>query len=206
MIEEEIDLEIYFRGKFVIEPVFKYEGGDVMDIYNFDVDKLSYFELKGCIKELSFDNVVDLYYEILGLDLKSNLRKGKIDIESIDMVACVKAHKALIVFTIHELDEPRLIGLALLTQDTPIPSSLKSMVPGSTYFVSSKFSGPRVKHTLDYSPLSKAKRKEKALNKFVSIAQTPSQLKALPLVLLKGTGLRRIYNWYYSAQECTREA
>jgi len=65
MVEEEVDLEIYFGEKFVIEPEFKYKGGDVMDISNFDVDKLSFFELKRYIEELGFDKVVDFYYAIL---------------------------------------------------------------------------------------------------------------------------------------------
>jgi len=94
----------------VIETEFKYEKGDVKDIFNFDVDNVSYFELKGYIQELEFDNVVDLYYAISGLDLKSSLRKGKSNIESIDMAACARAHKALIVFKIHKVDAPILLA------------------------------------------------------------------------------------------------
>ena len=41
---------------------FKYEGSDVTETADFDVDKLFYFELKRYIEEHGFDNVVDLYY------------------------------------------------------------------------------------------------------------------------------------------------
>jgi len=43
MAEDEIDLEIYFEGNCDWP---EFEGGDVMDICNFNVDKLSFIELK----------------------------------------------------------------------------------------------------------------------------------------------------------------
>jgi len=46
-----------------------------MEICNFDIDDLSFFDLKVYVKELGFDDVLDLYYTIPGLDLKSGLRK-----------------------------------------------------------------------------------------------------------------------------------
>ena len=70
----------------MIELEFKYEGGGVLDISNFDVDKLSFFELKEYVKELGFDNMVGLYYAIPVWDLKSCLRKSKSNIELIDMM------------------------------------------------------------------------------------------------------------------------
>ena len=73
-----------------------------MEICNFDIDDLSFFDLKVYVKELGFDDVLDLYYTIPGLDLKSGLRKWKNDIESIDMATCARANKALTVYIIHK--------------------------------------------------------------------------------------------------------
>jgi len=87
--------------------------------------------LKGCVKELCFDNVVDLCYLIPSLDLKSSFRRGKSDIESIDMVACVRPRKAFIVYIIHRVDEPTLTPHALPTPYMPILSKPKSMAFGS---------------------------------------------------------------------------
>ncbi|KAJ8440262.1 hypothetical protein Cgig2_001597 [Carnegiea gigantea] len=125
------------------EHEFKYEGGDVMDKSNSDVDKLSFFELKGYVEVLGFDNVVDLYYATPVLSLKSGLTKGKSDLESINMATCVRAHKALTVFIIHGMDEPSLIPPALPTPEMLMPSSPKSMASGSTHSISSKSFGPR---------------------------------------------------------------
>jgi len=91
--------------------------------------------------------MVNLYYAIPRLDLKSSLRTCKSDIESIDMPARAREHTALTVFIIHGVNEPKLIPLALLTPDMSMSSSSKSMALGSIHLVSLKSSGPRVKHT-----------------------------------------------------------
>lgn len=99
-----VDLTIYYGGKFVEDPEYRYEG-DLVRYEAYDVDKLCYLEIVGLVKDEGYTNVETVYYSVPGLDLKSSLRKCFTHFESIDMLNCAMTYGEITVYVVHTVDE-----------------------------------------------------------------------------------------------------
>jgi len=104
--------------------------------------------LKGIVEELGFDNVVDFYYAIPWLDVKSALKKGRTNRESVDMATCARAHKSIIMYVVYRVGEAIEQSPALPALDMPLPSRPTTMASTYTPSNSSQSKGRRMKYTL----------------------------------------------------------
>ncbi|KAJ8428082.1 hypothetical protein Cgig2_006805 [Carnegiea gigantea] len=87
MGDDSIILHLHHGGKFVKERKLKYEGGSYRIIEPVDVDRLSYFELKGIAYEkVGYVGLLDFFYVISGCSMESDLRRLFTDEESIEML------------------------------------------------------------------------------------------------------------------------
>jgi len=111
---DSIILHLHHGGKFVKERKLKYEGGSYRIIEHVDVDRLSYFELKGiACEKIGYAGLLDFFYVIFGCSMESGLRRLFTDEESIEMLKHCMGKKEIHVYTIHEVGEPELLPDAL---------------------------------------------------------------------------------------------
>ena len=76
MGDDSIILHLHRCGKFVKERKLKYEEGSCRIIELIDVDRLSFFELKGiACEEIEFTDLLDFFYVIPGCSMESGLRR-----------------------------------------------------------------------------------------------------------------------------------
>ena len=61
MDDEEVKLEVHYGGAFLWNPRLEYFGGKVEIVYR-DLDRLSYFEIKGICEELGIDEPFRVHY------------------------------------------------------------------------------------------------------------------------------------------------
>ncbi|KAJ8428804.1 hypothetical protein Cgig2_012254 [Carnegiea gigantea] len=87
MGDDSIILHLYHGGKFVKERKLKYEGGSCRIIEPIDVDRSSYFELKGtACEEIGYAGLLDFPYVIPSCSMESGLGRLFTDEESVEML------------------------------------------------------------------------------------------------------------------------
>ncbi|KAJ8449188.1 hypothetical protein Cgig2_027190 [Carnegiea gigantea] len=96
-----ITRQIRHEEKFIQSRKLECEGGSIITIYNFKIDKLSYFEIIGCAKDLGFDNVVEIYYLVPRMSLKKGLGTLYFDYNSLYMMGCAQLAKDMVVYLVH---------------------------------------------------------------------------------------------------------
>ncbi|KAL0007954.1 hypothetical protein SO802_009456 [Lithocarpus litseifolius] len=73
MADEEVKLEVHYGGTFLWNPRLEYFGGKV-EIVCRDIDRLSYFEIKGICEELGIDEPCRVHYLGPGGNFEQDLR------------------------------------------------------------------------------------------------------------------------------------
>ena len=97
-MDEYLNITIHHSGEFFTEDMSVYEGGEIVDL-RVDVDKWSYFELMGAIKELGYTYVENIYY--MNLTARMNMLvddKGELKITDL-----YRVHLSVEVFIQHTL-------------------------------------------------------------------------------------------------------
>ncbi|KAJ8436261.1 hypothetical protein Cgig2_011533 [Carnegiea gigantea] len=108
MGDDSIILHLHHGGKFAKERKLNYEGGSCRIIEPVNVNRLSFFELKGITCEkISYAGLLDFFYVIPGCSMESGLRRLFIEEESVEMVKYCMGKKQIHVYTVHGVD-PRL--------------------------------------------------------------------------------------------------
>ena len=101
---------IHHRGRFVDKPRITYEGGDVMAFHGLDLDRWSYFELLSLVKELGYDDIVDMWWKIPGLTLENGLRKIKLDCDALELGMLAESKKCEVdVYVEHVVSQPYIV-------------------------------------------------------------------------------------------------
>lgn len=70
----EFVLYMHHGGTFVNELRLLYLGDHIKYIYNVDLDRMLYFELKGLVEEIGYNNVSKLFFKVPKLALESGLK------------------------------------------------------------------------------------------------------------------------------------
>ncbi|KAK9986371.1 hypothetical protein SO802_031322 [Lithocarpus litseifolius] len=84
MANEEVKLEVHYGGTFLWNPSLEYFGGKV-EIVCRDLDRLSYFEIKGICEELGIDELCRVHYLGPGGNFKQDLRLIQDDKDMVHM-------------------------------------------------------------------------------------------------------------------------
>ena len=84
MDDEEVKLEVHYEGAFLWNPSLEYFGGKVEIVYR-DLDRLSYFEIKGICEELGIDEPCKVHYLGPKGNLKQDLRLIQDDQDMVPM-------------------------------------------------------------------------------------------------------------------------
>ena len=100
-MDEYLNITIHHSGEFVTEDMSVYEGGEIVDL-RVDVDKWSYFELIGYIKELGYADVENIYYRdpTAGMNMLVDY-KGALEIADL-----YRVHLSVEVFIQYTLSKP----------------------------------------------------------------------------------------------------
>ena len=72
-MDDEVKFEVHYGGTFLWNPSLEYFGGKVEIVYR-DLDRFSYFEIKGKCEELGIDEPCRVHYLGLGGNLEQDLR------------------------------------------------------------------------------------------------------------------------------------
>ena len=65
MNKDDIALDLHHMGKFMKDRKLKYAGNDCMSLWAADIDKLTFFELKDCVKDVRCYGLVEFWMWIL---------------------------------------------------------------------------------------------------------------------------------------------
>ncbi|XVE62203.1 hypothetical protein DITRI_Ditri06bG0100000 [Diplodiscus trichospermus] len=108
-------INLHVDGKFVIDPILRYDGGNRHFIEE-DPDTISYLELCNIVKNgLVFHNVAHIYYyEPNKRSLKDGLRLTYDDKSTIDMLNIWVKHTVIDLYVEHDADIAKVVKESLL--------------------------------------------------------------------------------------------
>ncbi|KAM7489032.1 hypothetical protein LguiB_026516 [Lonicera macranthoides] len=106
-------------GKFVSEPLLHYNGGKVDYFYNVDLDKMSYFEIKGMVEDLGYKNIAKLYYFIHRKSMEIGLRLIDNDKDINKMMVHVQAIGGIEIYIEFDKGKSKIDNIAPSAPTTP---------------------------------------------------------------------------------------
>src|SRR3954468_9842630 len=103
-MEDIITLTLHHSGHFVDSEKTDYVGGKCIQL-DVDVDRWSYFELVGVLKDLGYTKVATIYYK----DPQLGMSALKDDKGANDVVDLFRVHLEVHIFIEHVLSQPEFI-------------------------------------------------------------------------------------------------
>jgi len=121
-----ITLRWYHGGKIMFGPSSDYVGGSVTEFLEVDTDRMSYFELKGYIKDLGYTTNCSFF---IRSPIDGFLVEVKSDKVICDISSMFKNGDKMDVYVCHEVNEPEIAPLAL----DYVPHVMDSGVGGESF-------------------------------------------------------------------------
>ncbi|KAF9592715.1 hypothetical protein IFM89_016947 [Coptis chinensis] len=109
VMHDTYSLELHHGGAFVHCPILSYENGKTMYYSDLEIDKLSYFELVGIVKELGYQTFASLYYNVPWKSLENGLRLVSNDVDTNLMIEEIKKQGAIEVY-VENCVEEKILG------------------------------------------------------------------------------------------------
>lgn len=100
----------HHMGKFVHEPTLHYVGGEVYVVHGQDIDRWSYFEALGLLKDFGYVENVKMWWKPEGTSFAGNLKPLVVDSDALELGNHALKHKCEVeIYVEHMVSVARTI-------------------------------------------------------------------------------------------------